>query len=105
MLSIKHGLICAVALCTMWLRYSVIATLAQGVLDMESAEAARRGEVYRIVSNRMDNAARAYTNLPHEPARRHLYRHCRRHVARRRGGIAAWLWFAGGWIDEIRLRR
>jgi len=83
--------------------YAFIAALAQAVLEMESAEAAKRAEVYRAVCQRMDRAARAYTNLSREPARRRLYRHCRRHVARRRGRIATWLWYATEWIKTFRL--
>jgi tetratricopeptide (TPR) repeat protein len=86
--------------------YSFLVTVAQCVLDMESAETAKRADVYREASNRMDRAARVYAGFLREPARRRLYRHCRRHIALRRGGIAAWWWHLSWWGTYcIQLRR
>ena len=45
--------------------YSFITTVVQGVLEMEAAEAAKRADVFRQVSKRMDRARNEYAAFPH----------------------------------------
>ncbi len=77
---------------------AIVVTLVQAVLRMESAPSATRGQVFRQVSKRMEEARAKYAPYPREPARRRFYRHCLREVARYRGGIAARAWYLVRWV-------
>ena len=67
---------------------SAIASIVRGVLEMETAEAGKRGPVFRQASKRMDRVRAQYAAYPREPGRRRLYRRCLRQVARRDRGLA-----------------
>ncbi len=74
--------------------FEFLATLVEGVAEVAQASRAQLAGVFRQVRRRLDTARAHYTAYRFEPARMRVYRRCLFVLARRRGGLGAWIWWA-----------
>lgn len=78
--------------------WALLGWLAQGYVEIATAEPAERPRVFAGVRKRIEAARRGYKAFDHEPGHRRAYRQVSRQIAALAGTFSAKLWQAWTWV-------